>query len=389
MFDPIRKTPVTQAEDVDIDDLKAVLTSTIELEDYPNASEAEGEILIYDADRLLAGSKSTAERVTLCRELANALSVGPGVVAIKGATDPAIVDKATTVFEAIMSAEATKGQGADHFAEAGANQRLWNGLEKLALADPEVFIDYHGNPIVDLIAFAWLGPDYQVTTQANVINPGGRAQAPHRDYHLGFMTQDKAKRFPLHAHLLSPVLTLQGAIAHCDMAPEAGPTMVLPHSQKYPLGYLAWPLPEVVNLFDHHHVQLGLSKGDALFFNPAVIHAGGHNRTSDVRRFANLFQISSAMGRAMETVDRQAVVNAIYPALLKRYQNHGDPLRLAAAIAAAAEGYPFPTNLDRDPPVDGLTPPSQQDVVLNGLQAGTEPEDLAVLLADQQQRRLS
>jgi hypothetical protein len=32
-------------------------------------------------------------------------------------------------------------------------------------------------------------------------------------------------------------------------------------------------------------------------------------------------------------------------------------------VAACAEGYPFPTNLDLDPPVDGLAPPSQADIV--------------------------
>jgi hypothetical protein len=33
------------------------------------------------------------------------------------------------------------------------------------------------------------------------------------------------------------------------------------------------------------------------------------------------------------------------------------------AIACASEGYAFPTNLDRDPPLGGLAPPSQQDLV--------------------------
>ncbi len=39
-------------------------------------------------------------------------------------------------------------------------------------------------------------------------------------------------------------------------------------------------------------------------------------------------------------------------------------------IAASAEGYPFPTNLDSDPPVDGLAPPSQADVVRRALEQG-------------------
>ena len=38
--------------------------------------------------------------------------------------------------------------------------------------------------------------------------------------------------YPAHLHRTSPVLTLQGAVAHCDMPVESGPTMYLPHSQK-------------------------------------------------------------------------------------------------------------------------------------------------------------
>ena len=56
--------------------------------------------------------------------------------------------------------------------------------------------------------------------------------------------------------------------------------------------------------FGEHHVQLPLTKGDAVFFNPALFHAAGSNTTSDVRRMANLLQISSAFGRAMDAVDR-------------------------------------------------------------------------------------
>jgi len=48
-----------------------------------------------------------------------------------------------------------------------------------------------------------------------------------------------------------------------------------------------------------------LEKGDAVFFNPALLHAAGSNHATDIRRMANLQQISSAFGRPMETVDRE------------------------------------------------------------------------------------
>ncbi len=33
----------------------------------------------------------------------------------------------------------------DHFAKPGANDRVWNALEKLCLADPAAFVAYYGN----------------------------------------------------------------------------------------------------------------------------------------------------------------------------------------------------------------------------------------------------
>src|SRR3712207_7668635 len=57
---------------------------------------------------------------------------------------------------------------------------------------------------------------------------------------------------------LSPVLTLQGAVAHCDMPVETGPTLYLPYSQLYGPGYLATGRAEFRDYFDRNHVQLPL-----------------------------------------------------------------------------------------------------------------------------------
>ena len=43
---------------------------------------------------------------------------------------------------------------------------------------------------------AWLGPGYQIATQLNVVRPGGKAQQPHRDYHLGFMSGEEMLEYP-------------------------------------------------------------------------------------------------------------------------------------------------------------------------------------------------
>jgi len=81
------------------------------------------------------------------------------------------------------------------------------------VADPEAFVDYYANDIVSLASTSWLGPGYQVTSQVNVVNPGGAGQTVHRDYHLGFQSPKTSAEFPAHVHALSPVLTLQGAVA--------------------------------------------------------------------------------------------------------------------------------------------------------------------------------
>ena len=199
----------------------------------------------------------------------------------------------------------------------------------------------------------------------------------HRDYHLGFTSPEVTERYPRHVHDLSPVLTLQGAIAHCDMPVETGPTLYLPHSQKYSHGYLAYWLDEFQEYFTEHHVQLPLTKGDAVFFNPALFHAAGTNTTSDVRRMANLLQISSAFGRSMEATDRHRIVTAIYPTLVSRKAAGYD---VSEAIASSAEGYAFPTNLDLDQPVDGMSPPTQADIVSQAVDEGASAEELATRL---------
>lgn len=122
-------------------------------------------------------------------------------------------------------------------------------------------------------------------------------------------------------HELCGLLTLQGAIAHCDMPLESGPTLYLPHSQKYKYGYLAFHQKEFQEYFDKNHVQLPLKKGDAVFFNPALLHAAGSNTTEDIQRMANLLQVNCAFGRAMETVDRSKMSLALYPKLLEAQQS--------------------------------------------------------------------
>jgi ectoine hydroxylase-related dioxygenase (phytanoyl-CoA dioxygenase family) len=173
------------------------------------------------------------------------------------------------------------------------------------------------------------------------------------------------------------------------MPAETGPTMYLPHSQKYLPGYLAFHRPEFGGYFEANHVQLPLTKGDAAFFNPALFHAAGANRTTGVRRMANLLQVSSAFGRAMEAVDRASMSAALFPALLAMRDAGAAPAMIANAIAACAEGYAFPTNLDLDQPVDGLAPLTQAEILGQAVADGWSQERLEAELGTWSARRQS
>lgn len=374
--------------DCDLEDFIAVTSEATRLEDYAYADAVEGNVVVY-GPRIHNYVTDAAERADVQAELIRALTDGPGIVVFKGAfPDTAVVDRATASFHELIAAQKAAGiASGDHFAKPGANDRVWGALDKLALGHPEVFAEYYANDILALIAEAWLGPNYQVTSQVNVVNPGGAAQTAHRDYHLGFMSGPEAARYPAHTHLLTPALTLQGAVAHCDMPLESGPTLYLPHSHKYDAGYLAFHRPEFTAFFEANYVQLPLAKGDAAFFNPALFHGAGTNVSADIRRMANLLQVSSAFGRAMETVDRTAMCTALYP-VLTSLKAAGTPERqLRNVVAASAEGYGFPTNLDLDQPIGGMAPETQAQLVWRALESGLSPEEFQAGLDAAQARR--
>ena len=376
-------------------DLEHVVQTATRAQDCPQATAIVQGVPIYEGATLRAAQAASNDpqgwRRQLMAEWAQVWCSGPGVLVVQGLVpDAAVVDAASVEFRALIEASRAAGHGGDHFAKPGANDRVWNALEKLCLRAPDVFAAYYGNALLATVCEAWLGPAWQITSQINSVNPGGAAQTAHRDYHLGFFTAAGAERFPAHVHRLSPLLTLQGAVAHVDMPLESGPTLYLPHSQKYEAGYLVAGRPEFQAYFDQHHVQLPLKKGDGIFFNPALMHAAGHNRSADIRRMANLLQVSSAFGRCMETVDRVRMAQALYPSLLQAQASARMAAEdLDAAVAASAEGYAFPTTLDRDPPIGGLAPQSQQDLIRNALALGHLPEQFNATLQAQAQTRLS
>ena len=376
----------------DLDAFKALTSQALRREAVPQAAEVQKNIPLYDMRALSGRLREAAARRALMAEWADVLGKSAGVIVLKGAyADVAPIDRATEIFRDIIAREKAGNAGkGDHFAASGANDRIWNALQKHCLTDPEGFAHYFGNEAIAAASEAWLGPHYQMTAQVNQVRPGGQAQQGHRDYHLGFQSAQSAARYPVHAHEVTATLTLQGAVAHCDMPVETGPTKLLPFSQLYGPGYLAFHQDDHRAWFEQAYVQLPLEKGDAVFFNPALFHAAGENRSADVLRLVNLLQVSSAFGRAMETVDRAAMSKAVFPHLQQlRAAGRMTEGQMRAAVGATAEGYPFPTNLDTDPPVGGNAPASQADLLLKALEDAVPVAEFEAELAALEARRKS
>lgn len=357
----------------------AALTSQRTLaETYPLASRIEKNLPIYDSRGFDLSSPAFVDR--LQDEFHHILLHGPGVLVLQNFfTDLSIIDATNAAYDAIIGREAEgddRREDGDHYAPAGANSRIWNSFSKHALHDPCSFSAYHSNPLFPIICEAYLGPAYRITSQVNIVRPAGAAQLPHRDYHLGFQTGEDVAKFPRAMHAASALLTLQGAVAHSDMPLESGPTRFLPFSQTFAEGFLAYRIPEFREYFQDHHVSVPLKKGDAVFFSPALFHAAGANRTATFSRSANLLQVSSAMGKTMETIDSRPVIDACWDFLVSRYRDHsGLSAEVEALVRAVAEGYPFPTNLDRRPPAPGgMAPESEQDLLFRGLRENWERE---------------
>ncbi|KAI9740243.1 MAG: hypothetical protein M1834_004821 [Cirrosporium novae-zelandiae] len=352
-------------------EFEALCSQTTSKDTYPLAELISSNVPIYDLTSLHSVLSSPEKSSVLQDEWHHILKSGPGVLVLKHMyPDTFILGKANTVFRSIIASEKSSMKG-DHFAAGGKNDRIWNSFNKHAMADPEGFVEYYSNPWMALVSEAWLGPAYQITAQVNVVKPGGAPQVSHRDYHLGFQDAKACARFPKAMHVASQLLTLQGAVAHSDMPLDSGPTRLLPFSQQFEEGFMAYRLPEFKEYFLNHWVALPLEMGDGVFFNPALFHAAGENRTNEVERSANLIQVSSAFGKTMETVEHLPLIEKCWDELHRKWEHEKMSQEVEAFIAAIGEGYPFPTNLDRrHPSPGGMAPMSQQDVLRKALEQG-------------------
>ena len=368
----------SQSQPPSLSAFKALCSRSTHQDTYPLATTIESNIPIYDLPQPASADSITS----LQDEWHHILLSGPGVLILRNfLPSTPLLTHINSIFDDIITREcASSNSKGDHFASAGNNSRIWDSFQKHAEHDPASFVTYYSNTYLAAVCEAWLGPAYQITAQVNLVRPGGKPQVSHRDYHLGFQTAESCARYPRATQIATQFLTLQGAVAHSDMPLSSGPTRFLPFSQQFEAGFMAYRLKEFQDFFDRNWVSCELKMGDAVFFNPALFHAAGENRTSDVQRSANLLQVSSAFGRTMETIDTLGIIERCWDEVRKLYKG-GMGEQVSAILSAIGEGYPFPTNLDKRPPAPGgMAPENEIDVLQRGLSEGWNTEEVVAAL---------
>ena len=264
-----------------LDDLIAIVDAPVDVDEYPRAGRFEFGIPVYDSQTFRVATEDPDESIGVRAELATALLRGPGIVVISGAVAPDVVDRATTAFLAMIAEQRASGRDRRRPLRRARRQRP--GLERDARSSPSPTLRRSSTTTPATPSASWPRRGSVPATRSPRRSTSSIRVDRHRRRTAittsASSSDAVAAQYPAHVHRLSPMLTLQGAVAHCCMPVESGPTMYLPHSQRYELGYLAWRRDDFIEYFHDHHVQLPLEPGDGVFFNPAVFHARGTNRT--------------------------------------------------------------------------------------------------------------
>ena len=175
-------------------------------------------------------------------------------------------------------------------------------------------------------------------------------------------------RYPAHIHQLSPALTLQGAVAHVDMPVETGPTLYLPHSQKYPARLHRLP-PAASSPPTSRRTTCSCRwrKGDAAFFNPALFHGAGTNRsrgrTADGQPAAGVVGVRPGDGDGRPDGDERGALPGAADVRRQRGERHR---RLRRGVRLPHQPRPRPA--DRRP---GPADPGRAGATGAGREAGT------------------
>ena len=134
-------------EECNLVDFQKIIDQNLAIDAVPNAKEIQNNIPIYDIEELKVFFKDEVLKNELMAEWAWVLRESSGVIVLRNAyRDTSAIDEATQLYQGIIADEKIKnGGGADHFAAAGANDRIWNSLQKLCESSPDVFLRYFAN----------------------------------------------------------------------------------------------------------------------------------------------------------------------------------------------------------------------------------------------------
>ena len=84
----------------------------------------------------------------------------------------------------------------------------------------------------------------------------------------------------------------------------------------------------------------------------------------------------------MESIDPLPLIECTWDLLRDVYKSEDMSAEVDAYVKAVAEGYPFPTNLDRSPPAPGgMASESEQDVLRRALSSGMDLKTLMTELS--------
>ena len=244
-------------------------------------------VLIYDGERLRKEPPARAGAAAVEAELARALTDGPGIVVFDRGVRRPVGRRPCHGGSSRRSSptqRAAGGAAGDHFAKAGQNDRIWNALEKLALRDP--------GRVRRLLR--------QRHPRAGLPRPGSApaTRSPRRST----SSTRAARRRPRTATTTwasigrevargsRPMCTGCRPCSPCrarsrtrDMPAETGPTMYLPHSQKYLPGYLAWRRPEFREYFEATTSSCRWPRATRRSSTRRCSMRAGANRTADVQ----------------------------------------------------------------------------------------------------------
>ena len=209
------------ADSCDLEEFKGQVERSLNRADYPFASDVASNVLVYDGLEARKAAASPETRKELMAEWVEALTDGPGIIVIRGAfADLTAIDTANAHFWAIIEEERLSNVGGgDHFAKPGANDRIWNALEKLCLRDPAVFAAYYGNAIIALVSEAWLGPVLSDHFAAQCRQSGrrGSGRAPRLSSRLPVGGGDRALSRPRPSSLAGADAARRGRpLRHAD-----------------------------------------------------------------------------------------------------------------------------------------------------------------------------